>query len=459
MMTGRRCAFDRHGSVWRDGVATAATTFLIEARMALNWYSELDKSERRSFLACLGGYTLDSLDSQMYALIAPVLISLVAFTKPEIGALTTVGLLGNALGGWIAGFAADRLGRKKMLQLTILWVGGFSGLAALCSAHPEFFAVRFLQGMGFGGEAAVAGVLLGEVIRPQLRGRAVTGAQAGYGLGYALALVIMPILFAQFDEKVAWRIMFLVGALPALVAIYVAKFVPESPAFEEVRIARSKRGERALPFWTIFDSSNRRASIAGVMLSTGVLGGGFGVHAWLPTYLRLDLHLHVEETAGFLALSVAGLIAGPLVGGWLSDRIGRKPTFLTLIPIHALVVAVLLIAKPAIGGTLALIFAQGALQGAIAGTMLPTFTELYRTDIRGTGVGFCITGGRGIGSFNTTLVGMLGATMSLNLAMSICTISAFSLAIIAALLLPDCTGARLANDDISVPDLRPSPAA
>lgn len=403
--------------------------------MALGWFGELKQNERRTFLACLGGYTLDSLDSQMYALLAPSLIAIIGFTKPEIGMLTTTGLIGNAIGGWLAGIAADRFGRKRMLQIMIFWVGGFSGLAALCNSHTEFFIVRFLQGAGFGGEAAVAGVLLGEVVRSHLRGRVVTGAQSGYGLGYALALAIMPILFIGFDEHVAWRVMFAVGAIPALLALYVARFVPESEAFEAVQLAR-KEGRRQVPFWIIFNAANVRTSLTGVLLSTGVLGGGFAIHAWLPTYLRLGLHLHVAKTAGFLALSVTGLVVGPLIGGMVSDRIGRRATFLTLIPVHALIVIALLFLSPGQSATLALIFAQGALQGAVAGTMLPTFTELFRTDIRATGVGFCITGGRGIGSVSTSLVGLLAVSLPLREAMGICTLAAFVLAMLAAFCLP-----------------------
>lgn len=411
--------------------------------MALTWYGELKQNERRSFLACLGGYTLDSLDSQMYALLAPVLITLLAFTKPEIGALTTTGLMGNAIGGWIAGILADRFGRKRMLQVTILWVAGFSALAGLCTSHTEFFIVRFLQGAGFGGEAAVAGVLLGEVVRPHLRGRVVTSAQAGYGTGYALALIVMPIVFGAFDESVAWRVMLFVGAIPGVLALYVGKYVPESEAYLEAKHHHQDEGTARPPFWTIFDRTNRRTAITGVLLSTGVLGGGFGIHAWLPSYLRLGLHLKVEKTAAFLSLSIAGLVVGPLIGGFLSDRIGRRNTFLALIPLHAIVVAGLLFMHPGQEATLALIFCQGALQGAVAGTMLPTFSELFKTDIRATGVGFCITGGRGIGSICTTIVGLLATEMPLNEAMGTCTLSAFALAIIAALLLPDRSGAQL----------------
>ena len=410
--------------------------------MSLNWYGELSTSERRSFWACLGGYTLDSMDSQMYALLAPVFITILGFTKPEIGALTTTGLLGNALGGWIAGIAADRIGRKRMLQLTILWVAGFSGLAALCTEHFEFFTVRFLQGMGFGGEAAVAGVLLGEVVRPHLRGRVVTGAQAGYGLGYAFALIVMPILFVLFAQATAWRIMFAVGFLPALLAVYVGKFVPESSAFETLAAER-RAGAKTTPFWTIFDRRNRRAAFVGLLLATGVLGGGFGIHAWLPTYLRLSLHLHVAKTAAYLGLSVTGLVVGPLIGGFVSDRIGRRATFLLLVPCHALVVAGLLFLHPHQNTALILIFLQGALQGAVAGTLLPAFSELFHTEIRASGVGFCITGGRGIGSICTSAVGILATLMPLNRAMGICAISAFSLAVVAAILLPDRSGVEL----------------
>jgi MFS family permease len=88
--------------------------------MKIGWYSDLTPVERRTYWACFGGYTLDSLDSTMYALLAPVLIAVLSISKTDIGILATAGLVGNAIGGWLAGIVADRLGRIAVLKFTIL---------------------------------------------------------------------------------------------------------------------------------------------------------------------------------------------------------------------------------------------------------------------------------------------------------------------------------------------------
>jgi MFS family permease len=410
--------------------------------MKINWYSEFTNVERRTFWACLGGYTLDAMDSTMYALLAPVFITVLGFTKPEIGALTTVGLIGNCFGGWIAGAVADRFGRMSLLKVTVLWVSAFSLLAALSSNYDEFMVVRFLQGLGFGGEAAVGGVLISEVVRSHLRGRAVSSVQVGYGLGYALSTALMPIIFYFSPEAVGWRIMFAAGVIPALLVVYIRRFVPESDSYQKIAAAR-RSGAKAAPFWTIFATSNLRGTLLGLLLATGILGGGFSIHAWLPTYLRLTLHLKVASTSGYLAMSIAGLLIGPIVSGFISDRIGRRATFVAFLICEAVVVIAFLFMPLNLNAAFGLLFLQGSLQGGAAACMLPTFAELFSTDIRASGSGFCITGGRGIGSISTSVIGVLGTVIPLGHAMGICSLTAFSLAILAAMFLPERSGVDL----------------
>ncbi len=407
--------------------------------MKINWYSEFTTVERRTFWACLGGYTLDALDSTMYALLAPVFITVLGFTKPEIGALTTMGLVGNCFGGWIAGAVADRFGRMSLLKITVLWVSAFSLLAALATNYDEFMAVRFLQGLGFGGEAAVGGVLISEVVRSHLRGRAVSSVQSGYGLGYALSTALMPLIFYFFPATISWRVMFAAGVIPALLVLYIRRFVPESDSYQALA-ARRQAGVKPTPFWTIFASSNLRGTLLGVLLSTGILGGGFAIHAWLPTYLRLTLHLKVASTSGYLAMSIAGLLLGPIASGFISDRIGRRRTFVVLLVCEAAVVIAFLFMPLNLNAAFGLVFLQGGLQGGAAACMLPTFAELFSTDIRASGSGFCITGGRGIGSISTSAVGVLATIIPLGHAMGICALTAFSLAILAAIFLPERSG-------------------
>lgn len=90
--------------------------------MKLGWYSDLTPVERRTYWACFGGFGLDSMDTTMYALVIPSLIAVLGISRPEAGYLATAALVGAAAGGWGAGLLADRIGRVRVLQLTILWV-------------------------------------------------------------------------------------------------------------------------------------------------------------------------------------------------------------------------------------------------------------------------------------------------------------------------------------------------
>ncbi|HDS0918427.1 TPA: MFS transporter [Pseudomonas putida] len=128
--------------------------------MKLGWYSHLSPTEKRTYWACLAGYTLDSMDSTIYSLVMPVLLTVLALSKADAGVLSSVALIGSAIGGWGAGLLADRYGRIKIMQLTVCWVAAFTLAAAFCTDFWEFFIVRFLQGIGYGGEAVVGATVL-----------------------------------------------------------------------------------------------------------------------------------------------------------------------------------------------------------------------------------------------------------------------------------------------------------
>lgn len=423
--------------------------------MNVSWYSELSKIERSTSWACFGGYALDAFDAALYALLAPVLITVLGFTSPQIGVLSTVGLIGNAIGGLLGGIVADRVGRVTMLKATILWVAAFSGVAAALSNYNGLLVVRFLQGVGFGAEAAAAGVLISEVMRPHLRGRVVSAVQSGHAVGQAVSLAAMTIIFQFFPAEIAWRIMFIVGVVPGLLALYVQYYVPESEIYETAAAAR-RAGTKALPFWTIFSSSNRRATLFSLLVATGVYGASFSIHHWLPTYLRLSLNLPVASTAGYLAVDIAGVFIGPIVSGFVSDRIGRRATFVVFVVCEAAVIVGLLFMPISLETALGLIFLQGTLQGGLNACLLPTFVELFKTDIRASGTGFCITGGRGFGSIATTAVGMLAIVMPLGQAMGVSTLCAFGLVIVGAIFLPERSGVDLHEVDRSRPTFRQS---
>jgi MFS family permease len=135
------------------------------------WFTELTKREKRTFWACLGGWSVDAMDTQMYPLAIPALIALWGMTKGQAGILATAALIVAAIGGWMAGVLADRIGRVRVLQLTIPWFAAFTFLSGFTQSFWQLLLTRSLQGLGFGGEWAAGAVLLSETIDPRVRGR------------------------------------------------------------------------------------------------------------------------------------------------------------------------------------------------------------------------------------------------------------------------------------------------
>jgi MFS family permease len=419
--------------------------------MRLGWWSELNKLERRTYLAAFGGLALDSMDTTIYALVTPTLIAVLGITKPEAGLLATVNLLGAAVGGWVGGILADRFGRVRVLQLTILLVAISTFAAAFANGGFAYLAVaRAFQGIGYGAEAAVGAVLVMEVVNARLRGRVASSIQSGYAVGNAISVALLPVLFGWFSPDIAWRCFFAIGLVPAILVFFVRRFVPESALFvEQVRTASTQDQK---PFWTIFTGPFLFKTVVGTLFTTGTLGAAYVLITWLPTYLVTVKHLEVGRTAGYLALNIFGSFCGPIAFGYLADRLGRRKSFMLFLVLQAL--NVLIYTQGAIGAetTFALGFFLGAFQGGLASGLMPTFSELFPTAIRANGAGFALSAGRGLGSVVPGMTGILAARWPLGDAMVVCALSAYAVAFAMALILPEAAGV-----DLRAVDEEPTP--
>ncbi len=406
------------------------------------WIYDLTPTERSTLIATFGGWGLDGMDVMIYSFVIPTLIAAWHMSKAQAGMLGTVALLVSAVGGWLAGLLSDRYGRARVLQLTILWFAVFTCLSGFTNSFWQLLIVRGLQGLGFGGEWAVGSVLMGEAIRAQYRGKAVGTVQGGWALGWGVTAVCYTVLFSLLPAGMAWRVMFWIGILPALLVFYIRRNVPEPEVFRRTLARENSLGEGS-HFLEIFSPSLLRTTLLTALLAVGVQGGYYAITTWLPTYLKTTRKLSVLNTGAYLGVVIAGSFVGYLISAWLSDRIGRKRT-LVLYAVCSLLAIVGYTYLPISNSVmLALGFPLGFFASGAFSPIGAFFTELFPSRVRGSGQGFSYNVGRGIGALFPTLVGILSARMGLGHAISIFAVVAYLTMVIATLLLPETRGREL----------------
>jgi len=391
----------------------------------------------------VGGWALDAMDVQLYSFVIPTLIAIWGITRTQAGELGTAALLVSAVGGWLAGWLADRYGRVRTLQIAILWFAVFTFLSGLAQNFEQLFAARALMGLGFGGEWAAGAVLLGEAIRPEHRGKALGMMQAGWAVGWGTAALLYAFFFSVLPPETAWRVLFLVGIAPALLIFFVRRYVEEPAVYLEARSKLAAQGEKPSAM-EIFRPPLLRVTVLVGLMGTGAQGGYYAVTTWLPTFLRTERKLSVLDSTGYLAVSIAGAFCGYLAGGYLADKVGRRVTFLVF-AIGAGVVAVTYTMFPfGNAAMLVLGFPLGFFASGVFSAMGPFFTEHFPTRVRGVGQGFAYNLGRATGALFPTMVGLLSARIPLGEAIGLFAGLAYATMAIAAFLLPETRGKVLA---------------
>jgi MFS family permease len=404
------------------------------------WIFDLTGTERATLIATFGGWALDGMDVVIYSFVIPTLMALWHMSQGQAGLLSTVALLISAIGGWLAGLLADRYGRARVLQLTILWFAAFTFLCGFTHSFWQLLVLRGLQGLGFGGEWAVGSVLIGEVVRARYRGRAVGTVQSGWAIGWGIAAIGYTCLFSVLPADQAWRVMFWIGILPALLVFYIQRHVPEPEIFRSARVAGLDENSS---FLDIFSPTLLRTTLLTSLLAVGAQGGYYAITTWLPTYLKTTRGLSVLNTGAYLFVVITGSFCGYMVGAWLTDRLGRRHT-LILFACCSLLAAVAYTYFPI--GNAAMLLLGFPLGFFASGSFSPIgafFTELFPTRLRGSGQGFSYNVGRGVGALFPTLVGYLSARMGLGHSIALFAVAAYVTMVFAVLLLPETRGREL----------------
>ncbi len=377
------------------------------------------------FVAWLG-WVFDAMDATIYAIVLhPALHDLLqdaasggTVTSEQIGwyggIVFSIFLIGWAIGGICFGMAADYFGRTKTLIATILIYAIFTGLAALAQEWWHLAIYRFLTALGIGGEWAAGAAIVAETWPEDKRARAAGILQSAWAAGFFLAATFNLLL-----KDYGWRTLFLVGILPAFVALLVRWWVKEPERWVQAH-ERERRtaGVGLTHLAELFQPSLRRGTLVGSTLAFVAVFGLWGATNWAPTLVRampdlqdLDAATLTKNVSYAIMALNAGALFGYLAFGPLAERFGRRPVF-ALMCLGSLIMLPLIYSVPrSYGDVFLLLPILGFFNNGIFSGFPIYLPELYPTRLRATGAGFCFNAGRVLASAAPFVTGWLVTTL------------------------------------------------
>ncbi|PBC03765.1 MFS transporter [Mesorhizobium sp. WSM3860] len=408
------------------------------------WYRELTTRERNTFWGCFAGWAVDAMDAQLFSFVLPILIAAWGMTTAQAGYLATATLLSAAIGGWLCGYLADRFGRARIMQFTILWFCAFTFLAGFAQDFQQLMVLRIMQGLGFGGEWAAGAVLMGEIIRAEHRGKAVGTVQSGFGIGWSAAAILAGIILAHIPEEYGWRALLMIGVLPGFLVLYLRRTIGEPEVYQRTRAAIKATG-RAPSLGAIFQPGVLHVTILASLLAFGVVGVGGAIVNWLPTFVKTVRHISPSAAGYYVFLVTGGSFFGFLASAYLSDVLGRRRTF-QLFLVCSWLVTIAYMFLPLSGWKLVLMgIPFGFFTIGNYAALGPFFTELFPTAVRGSGQSFAYNFGKATGAVAVSCIGILAQWITLAEAIGLIALLGYSIAIVATLLLPETKGIELTS--------------
>ncbi|MBB4240166.1 MULTISPECIES: MFS transporter [Rhizobium] len=358
---------------------------------ALDSLRSLSPQQRNTVIAAYLGWTLDAFDFFILVFVLKHIAEEFHTDVPAVAVAIFLTLAMRPLGALIFGLAADRFGRRTILMVDVLLYSVFEFLTGFSTGLTMFLVLRALFGVAMGGEWGVGASLVMETIPEDSRGLVSGILQAGYPSGYLIASIVFFLLF----PIIGWRGMFFVGAVPALLVLYIRRNVEESPAF----LQRQAKPQR--PFLTVL-RENIPLFLWAVLLMTAFNFFSHGTQDLYPTFLETQRQ-YDSYTVGAIAIVYnIGAIVGGLTFGALSQRWGRRRT-IVIAALLAIPVAPLWVwghgpVMLAIGAFLMQLFVQGAW-----GIVPVHLNELSPDEVRGTFPGFAYQLGNLLASGNASI--------------------------------------------------------
>ena len=399
------------------------------------WWREGTVEGRRALIAAALGWMLDSFDVMLYALTLASIMPALGLSKETAGLLGSITLLSAAAGGIAFGVIADRFGRTRALMASVLIYSIFTAACGLAQTAAQLAVFRVLLGIGMGGEWASGAALVSETWPDRDRGKALGMMQSAWAIGYAAAALVTMVVLPRWG----WRAVFFIGVLPAFLTLWVRARV------EEPRMWREKTQGRG-SLRDIFGRDLLRLTIPLTVMNAFTLFGWWGFNLWLPGYLSLPQSaggrgFSAPTMSAFIIAMQVGMWLGYVTFGFISDRVGRKRTYVTYTCSAAVLILIYISLRSPLLllllGPFVAFFATGYFSGFGAVT-----AEVFPTEIRASAQGFTYNMGRVTSALAPFAVGSLAQTHGFQAALSL-TSAAFLLAAVTWIWIPETRGRAL----------------
>ncbi len=355
---------------------------------------------RNKLLGVAGvGWLFDAMDVGILSFVITALAVDWDLTKSQMGWIGSINSIGMAVGALAFGIFADKVGRKQVFMWTLILFSVASGISAFTTTLVAFMALRFLVGMGLGGELPVASTLVSESVEAKERGRVVVLLESFWAAGWLIAALISYFVIPTWG----WRVALLLTAIPAIYAIYLRWHLPDSPQFTAK--VESKKRSIFLNVREVWSKKYARSTFMLWVLWFTVVFSYYGMFLWLPSVM-VGKGFDMITSFKYVLMMTLAQLPGYFTAAWFIEKFGRKfvlVSYLIGTAVSAFIfgnaetLAVLLIS-----GMFLSFFNLGAWGALYAYT-----PEQYPAVIRGTGAGMAAAVGRIGGIFGPLLVGSL----------------------------------------------------
>lgn len=364
--------------------------------------SSMSTNQKWVLASMSSGFLLENMDVMFLSFSLSEIIAQMHISSAAGGWIGTFTNLGMFFGGALFGLLGDRIGRVKTFSYTIFLFAIATGLTYFAHNITALYALRFLAGIGAGGEYGVGIALIAENFQANQIGRASSVAAVGGQIGS----IVAALLAAWIIPAYGWNTLFLFGVVPVVLTYFVRRHVKESDEF----LAAHKKAEETsekISFSRLFATPRLALQTLGLMLMTIVqIAGYFGLMNWLPSIVQKKQGLSVSGSSYWMIATIVGMSIGMMVFGTIMDKIGPRWAF----GIFLLGSAVVVFAIVNVTSYWAMLLA-GALTGFFSNGMFGGYgaviSQLYPTEIRSTANNLIMNTGRAIGGFSSVIIGAL----------------------------------------------------